>query len=226
MNRNLPAYLAAVLALALTLVLICGTFAPASFSLAEEEKSVYLTFDDGPSDRVTPVILDILKEENVKATFFIIGNQALTRQNIIKREAEEGHKVCVHSYSHKYGEIYSSVESLLKDIDKCNEVIKMITGHYSTLYRFPGGSHNISDKFKQAVKEHGLNFVDWNASLKDADIVNAKPEYLYNAAVETSAHLNSVVLLAHDSTSKTATAKALKDIIKYYKQNGFTFKTL
>lgn len=226
MNKNLPAYLAAVLALALTLVMICGSFTAPTFSLAEEGKTVYLTFDDGPSDRVTPVILDILKEEGVKATFFIIGQQAATRKTIIKREIEEGHAVGVHSYSHRYDEIYRSPENLLKDIDKCNEVIKSITGKYSDIYRFPGGSFNLSDNLKRAVTAHGLRYTDWNASVMDADLNGANPDELFNAAIATSKNLNKVVLLAHDSTTRTPTAKALKNIIQYFKIQGFAFKTL
>lgn len=227
MNRNFTAFCAAMLAFAILLV-ICGGFIADSkkFALAEEaEKTVYLTFDDGPSDRVTPKILDVLAEEKVKATFFIIGKNVETRKDIIKRESDEGHTVAVHSYTHKYKEIYSSAESLIKDIDACNEVIKSVTGKYSSVYRFPGGSYGLSQKFISAVTAHGLRYVDWNASTRDAEIVNATPAQLLKAAVTTSASSNYIVLLAHDSTSKTATAEALRDIIKHYKDNGYVFKT-
>ncbi len=227
MNRNFTAFCAAMLAFAILLV-ICGGFIADSkkFALAEEaEKTVYLTFDDGPSDRVTPKILDVLAEEKVKATFFIIGKNVETRKNIIKREFDEGNTVAVHSYTHKYKEIYSSEESLIKDIDACNEVIKSVTGKYSSVYRFPGGSYGLSQKFISAVTAHGLRYVDWNASTRDAEILNATPAQLLKAAVTTSASSNYIVLLAHDSTSKSATAEALRDIIKHYKDNGYVFKT-
>ncbi len=226
MNRNFTAFCAAMLAFAILLV-ICGGFIADSkkFALAEEaEKTVYLTFDDGPSDRVTPKILDVLAEEKVKATFFIIGKNVETRKNLIKREFDEGHTVAVHSYTHKYKEIYSSEESLIKDIDACNEVIKSVTGKYSSVYRFPGGSYGLSQKFISAVTAHGLRYVDWNASTRDAEILNATPAQLLKAAVTTSASSNYIVLLAHDSTSKSATAEALRDIIKHYKDNGYVFK--
>lgn len=226
MNRNFTAFCAAMLAFAILLV-ICGGFIADSkkFALAEEaEKTVYLTFDDGPSDRVTPKILDVLAEEKVKATFFIIGKNVETRKNIIKREFDEGHTVAVHSYTHKYKEIYSSEESLIKDIDACNEVIKSVTGKYSSVYRFPGGSYGLSQKFISAVTAHGLRYVDWNASTRDAEILNATPAQLLKAAVTTSASSNYIVLLAHDSTSKSATAEALRDIIKHFKDNGYVFK--
>ncbi len=228
MNRNFPAFCAAMLAFALLLVFFGGLWAQSgNFSLADEGaevKTVYLTFDDGPSDRVTPKILDILAEEDVKATFFIIGKNAATRKNILKREICDGHTVGVHSYSHEYGKIYASPEALLEDIDKCNELIKEVTGSRSSLYRFPGGSFGLSDRLINAVTSHGMRYVDWNASFRDAEICNATPYQLYKAAVTTAANTESIVLLAHDSTTKTATAEALKDIIKHFKEEGYLFK--
>ncbi|MDE6597446.1 MAG: polysaccharide deacetylase [Clostridia bacterium] len=229
MNRNFPAFCAAMLAFALLIVFCGGLWAQGgAFSLAEEKsdaKTVYLTFDDGPSDRVTPKILDILAEENVKATFFIVGKNAETRKNLVKREVKEGHTVGVHSYSHVYGKIYSSPESLLEDIDSCNDLIEEVTGSRSTLYRFPGGSFNLSDRLISAVTSHGMRYVDWNASFRDAEIYNATPHELYTAAVTTAASAENIVLLAHDSTTKTATAEALRDIIRHFKDEGYLFKS-
>jgi len=211
------------------LIAFCGGIwaSNSTFSLADTHenniKTVYLTFDDGPSDRVTPKILDVLKEEKVKATFFIIGNQARTRKYILKREFDEGHTIGVHSCSHIYKDIYSSTKSLIKDIDDCNEIIKSVTGEYSDIYRFPGGSFGLADKFISAVTGHGLRYIDWNASTRDAEIYNATPEQLVKAAASTASNTENIVLLAHDSTTKSATAEALKDIIKYFKNKGYSF---
>ncbi|MDE7439674.1 MAG: polysaccharide deacetylase [Clostridia bacterium] len=225
MNRNYHTYCAILLAFALILVMCSQFFKDnASFADARTEKAVYLTFDDGPSDRVTPKILDVLKEENVKATFFIVGSAAENRKYLIEREVNEGHTVAVHSYSHRYGEIYSSTENLLNDIDKCNKLIKSVTGNYSDVYRFPGGSYGLSDKLVSAVKERGIKYVDWNASVRDAEYYSAPPEILYQSAVDTSKGHDTVILLAHDSTTKTTTAEALKKIIKYFKSQNFVFK--
>lgn len=142
----------------------------------------------------------------------------------MEREFNEGHTVAIHSYTHDYGEIYASADALLKDIAKCNAVIKKITGQYSSVYRFPGGSYGLSDQMISAVSEKGYRYVDWNASLRDAEIPNATPQQLYAAAVTTSSSFHNVVLLAHDSTSKSATAQALKVIIRYYKENGYAFE--
>lgn len=224
MNRNYHALCAILLAFVLILVM-CSQFVKDTFAKASTEKVIYLTFDDGPCDRVTPKILDVLKEENVKATFFIVGNAAQRRKYLLEREISEGHTVAVHSYSHEYGQIYSSVQNLLEDIDKCNEVIKSVTGSYSTLYRFPGGSFGLSDELISAVEERGMKYVDWNASLCDAEYYAAPPEILYENAIETSKGHDKVILLAHDSTTKTATAEAIRDIIKYFKSQNYKFAT-
>lgn len=194
-------------------------------ALAEDApKCVYLTFDDGPSDKVTPKILDVLKDEDVKATFFIVGRHAESRKEILKRQFEEGHTLAVHTYSHVYKEIYSSTESLLEDIDKCNEIIKEITGEYTSVYRFPGGSFGLNKKLIAAVTDHGMRYVDWNASLRDAEIYKPTPQQLVNAAINTPANRDHIVMLAHDTTDKTATVQALKEVIKYYKEKGYVFE--
>ena len=224
MNRNYHALCAILLAFVLILVM-CGQLVKDTYARASTDKVVYLTFDDGPCDRVTPKILDILKEENVKATFFIVGNAAENRKYILEREFSEGHTIAVHSYTHRYSQIYSSEQNLIDDIDRCNEVIKSVTGSYSSLYRFPGGSYGLSDNLISAVKEHGMKYIDWNASLCDAEYYAAPSEILYANAIETSNGHNKVILLAHDSTTKTTTAEALKNIIKYFKSKNYTFKT-
>lgn len=231
MNRKYFAAAAAILAVAFAVLWIAygrnnstETFSLASAS-AQTPKTVYLTFDDGPSDRVTPKILDVLDEENVKATFFIIGQQAERRDYLIKREAESGHTVAVHSYTHNYSEIYSSPHSLIADIDRCNDVIESITGKRSDLYRFPGGSYGLREELIAAAARHGMRYVDWNASTRDAECPGSAGQ-LFDSAVATSAGLDSIVLLSHDSTYKTSTPEATRRLIKYYRENGYTFDVL
>lgn len=198
------------------------------FAFAEGKdvtKYVYLTFDDGPSDKVTPKILDVLDRENVKATFFIVGKNAERRRYLIEREFESGHAVAVHSYSHEYGKIYSSPEALIADIDKCNDLIYDITGERSDVYRFPGGSYGLPASLINAVCARGMRYVDWNASMRDAEIWHASPQQLFDAAVSSSSDLNNVVLLCHDSTTKSSTVQALERIIEYYKARDYVFAT-
>ncbi|MGN0814616.1 MAG: polysaccharide deacetylase family protein [Candidatus Coproplasma sp.] len=230
MNRKLTAFTAFMLIFAAILIHLCNMIPKDAFCFAfaddrDTAKCVYLTFDDGPSDRVTPKILDVLDEEGVKATFFIIGKNAETRQNLIEREYKAGHTVALHSYSHDYRSIYSSPEALLADIEKCNDVLEGITGERSRIYRFPGGSYNLSSSLVNAVCNAGYRYVDWNASVRDAEILHPTPAQLVNAAVSTTSDQNNVVLLCHDSTTKSTTAQALKSIIKYYKDNDYGFET-
>ena len=224
-NTVLCAFLLLFLMVATQFLAICDNFG-VKIALAETpQKCVYLTFDDGPSDRVTPKILDVLKEENVKATFFIVGKMAERRKYLVKREFDEGHTVAVHSYSHVYNDIYSSAEKLLEDIDRCNRLIKDITGSYSGVYRFPGGSFCVKRELIDAVTLHGMRYVDWNASMRDAELINPTPEDLLKAAINTPANRDHIVMLAHDTTDKTVTAQALKSVIKYYRDKGYIFET-
>ena len=228
MNRNFTAICAAFLMCAILIVFYGSTAinkSASAFAETDVQNVIYLTFDDGPSDKVTPKILDVLKEENVKATFFIVGKNAKTRKYLLRREAEEGHTVAVHSYSHDYKDIYSSTDKLLEDIDKCNEVIKSALGRTSNIYRFPGGSFNLSKNLIDAVVGHGMKYIDWNASTRDAEICRPSVSDIVQAALTTPANKKNIVLLAHDATDKTATAEALKTIIKYYKDLNYTFKT-
>ena len=172
MNRKYFAAAAAILAVAFAVLWVAYGLnygARQTFSLAEAharipEKTVYLTFDDGPSDRITPKILDVLDSENVKATFFIVGRQAERRGYLIRREAESGHTVAVHSYTHEYKDIYSSPRALLADIDRCNDVIEKYTGRRAAVYRFPGGSYGLSAKLVAAVGAARMKKILWQAS--------------------------------------------------------------
>lgn len=196
---------------------------PASFTYGETAtKNIYLTFDDGPSNSVTEPVLDTLKEEGVKATFFVVSDRVHGREDILKRTAEEGHTIGVHSASHDYKKIYASDEALLKDIDTCAAAIKRVTGISPTVYRFPGGSSLHKDK-RELVKNHGYRVVEWNAVCGDEEIPNASKETLVKRALESAKGKKRVVLLLHDSASHKATANALGDIIRAFKNQGYTF---
>ena len=228
MNRKITAICAALILLSALVMQFAMRSIRSTFCIAIaddcDNKCIYLTFDDGPSDRVTPVILDILREEDVKATFFIVGKRAETRRYLVKRQYDEGHTVAVHSYSHEYDNIYKNTKTLIDDIVRCNKLIYDVTGSFSSVYRFPGGSFMASDKLKAAVTDNGFYFVDWNASFRDAEIVDPKPEQLFEAAKATAAGHDRIVMLAHDSTDKSATAEALRDVIHYFKDKGYEFR--
>lgn len=107
---------------------------------SSEEKRAFLTFDDGPSKTVTPLILDLLKQENIKATFFVLGSRVEYNPEIINRIFEEGHYIANHGYSHKYSSIYTSIESVLDEYNKTEQCIKTALkndDYNSRVFRFP-----------------------------------------------------------------------------------------
>lgn len=224
MNKHITALAAMMLTFALFAALLSNFYSSPHTSFAEAEKVIYLTFDDGPSDKVTPKILDVLKNEKVPATFFIVGRQAENRKNILKRAHDEGHTLAVHSYSHNYKEIYKSAEALLEDIEKCNEIICSVTGEYSNVYRFPGGSFTIAPEKIKAVTANGYKFIDWNASFRDSELKDQTAGKLYTAAISTVSNPQKIVMLAHDTTDKTETVEALKEVIRHFKKQGYKFK--
>lgn len=195
----------------------------------DNKKVAYLTFDDGPSVVVTPQILDILDNCNVKATFFVIGSLAEQNSDLIKREYNSGHAIGNHTYSHNYKYIYGSVNNLLSDIDKCENVLKGILGDdfHSAAFRFPGGSFGQKKQpFKDVLKNKGIGYVDWNALNGDAEGHNIPKDRLVQRLVQTTQGKNKVVILMHDAGAKKTTAQALPDIINYLKNQGYEFETI
>ena len=196
-----------------------------TFTHADEEKRVYLTFDDGPSTVVTNAVLDILEEENVKATFFVVGARIHGREETLKRIAAEGHTIGVHSNTHEYRQIYASEEALLEDIDACAAVIKKVAAVTPHVYRFPGGGLNHEKSYTPLVEERGYRVIGWNAISGDAEILCATRETLVQRAIETSKGKKCVVLLMHDAAKNVNTANALSDIIAYFRSEGYAFCT-
>lgn len=197
------------------------------------EKRVFLTFDDGPSQSVTPLILDVLKKEDVKATFFALGNSARNNPDILKREFEEGHYVANHGYSHKYSDIYSSPEATLNEYNVTEQAIKDALGNQyytSRLFRFPGGSNGgYYDSKKQVSKallhENGIMHLDWNSLNIDA-AGNPTKEDLIQNVINTMGDKDSVVILMHDAGDKILTYEMLIDLIPYLKGQGYKFQNI
>ena len=187
------------------------------------EKSVYLTFDDGPSTVVTERILDTLKEKNIKATFFVVGDRIKGREDTLRRIAREGHTLGVHSQTHNYSQIYASDAALLADVEACAETVRRVTGITSRVYRFPGGGGKNKERQTTLLRKQGYRVVGWNAVCGDEEIANADADELYRTSVSTSAGKGRVVLLLHDSATHRATAEALPYIIEHFQEDGYTF---
>lgn len=196
---------------------------------ADMEKTVYLTFDDGPSAR-TLEILDILKKHNIKATFFVISDEKETSKEIVKKIYDEGHSIGVHSASHSYETIYKSVEHFLKDFEQCLEYIKDITGEVPNIFRFPGGSVNsynkkICKELTDEMVRRGFTYFDWNVSSDDA-VKGYTEESIYSNVMNGCKNHSVSVVLMHDSAPKKATVAALERIIPDLLEQGYTFDRL
>lgn len=196
-----------------------------------QDKTIYLTFDDGPSAR-TAEILDILKQNNIKATFFVIGNTSPQAKELMKRIVDEGHTIAPHTYTHDFKKIYSSVEAYLEDFNKIYNLIYENTGVKSTIFRFAGGSKNgfNKDNYRDIIAEmtrRGFDYFDWNLSTGDAVQKSPTPAVTcINNVTKNSASYNTAVILAHDAAPKKTTVEALPGLIKELKSQGFRFDKL
>lgn len=195
---------------------------------------VYLTFDDGPSDRVTPRVLDTLKEYNVHATFFIV-NYGESGKALIRRMIDEGHTVAIHGYSHDYAAIYKSDEAFMQNIYRLRDRLRSDFGYEAAIIRFPGGSSNtvsrqysvgIMSRLAQRVQAEGFTYFDWNVSSGDAAGTPASSGQIYNNVTSALRHDRSNVVLMHDAGAKGTTADALPDIIRYCLANGYSIQPI
>ncbi len=165
-------------------------------------KTMYLTFDDGPSVENTGRVLDILKERNIKATFFLVGENVRKHPEMAKRIVDEGHTIGIHCDSHEYEAIYASAESYIQDFETARQTVYEVTGVETNIFRFPGGSVNafnkgVRDEIIKEMTERGYVYYDWNASLEDA-VKKSEPEQLIKNGVETTLGRKKVIMLAHD----------------------------
>lgn len=197
-----------------------------------DKKVAYLTFDDGPSNN-THQILDILKQNNIKATFFVLGSQVEIFPETTNRIYNEGHYIANHGYSHKYSEIYQSPEQVLNEFNQCNQIVAKtinVPEYNSHLFRFPGGS--VGGKYaelkKQAItllEQNDILHIDWNSLTGDSERVNPTEEYLMDNLQKTTEGKNSLVILMHDAQAKKITAETLPKVIEYLQQQGYSFES-
>ena len=194
-------------------------------------KTAYLTFDDGPSPSTT-YILDILKEYNVKATFFVVTGSNNSNLELLKQIADEGHAIGLHSHSHDYKIIYESLESFLEDLNTSYNIIYEYTNIKPTIIRFPGGSVNeinteVYEDITSEVLKRNFRYYDWNVSFEDAQN-NITSEEIYNYALTgiVRNNENDLIILIHDKANNTETLTALKKVIDVLESNGYNFDVL
>lgn len=194
------------------------------------DKVIYLTFDDGPSQN-TVRVLDILKQYNVKATFFV--NYQDNCDDIYKRIHSEGHAIGNHTYSHDFNSIYQSTSAFFEDYEKLNKYLYSLIGVTPDIMRFPGGSNNtiggigFMSQLSKEVKNRGIQYTDWNSLSGDAETVELVSKEQLALKVETTAvGENKVIVLMHDASAKNTTPDALPTIIEYFKARGYVFASL
>lgn len=206
------------------------------------EKIVFLTFDDGPSVTVTPKILNVLKDYDVKATFCLIGrevNGSEGSKRLVKRTFEEGHALVNHTYSHDLKNLYpqnkTDVECFMEEVEKTNTVIRNIVGQdFNTrVLRMPGGYMSRKyykdpnlEELDAKLKEKGIYSIDWNAYDFDSEGKKKNAAELVEEVKKSVGTEEKVVLLMHDTYGKEETAKALPQIIEYLKSQGYKFRTM
>ncbi len=199
------------------------------------EKIAYLTFDDGPSS-ITPKVLDILDKYNVKASFFVIGNNTDFGKQMYKRIVDSGHAIGNHSYSHDYKTIYQSTAAFKKDFNRLQDLLEYSIGFRPQILRFPGGSDNtvswrvggkrVMYDLTKKVLDEGYMYFDWNADSEDAYKVNNDKDVIIRAVLSKSRGKDSVIILMHDALGRSTTVDALPTMIESLKAQGYKFRTL
>lgn len=193
------------------------------------DSRVYLTFDDGPSS-VTGPILDILAEEGVKATFFVMGAYKDSYGYLWQRMIAEGHAIGIHCDSHDYSRVYASDEAFFNDLLSAQAKVREVTGVTTMLIRFPGGSSNkvslgyssgIMSRLVESVQARGFHYFDWNVASGDTGPIDAND--VYNNVVGGFRPRPVNIVLMHDRGGNQKTLQALRGIIRYGKDHGYVF---
>lgn len=206
-----------------------------SSQVNDENKIIYLTFDDGPSEN-TIKILDILDKYEISATFFVVGPSYKAKNDLLKEIINRGHTLAIHSYNHIYSQIYSDQEEFFQDFNLCLKWIKSMTNVEPLLYRFPGGSSNTianKDLIMQIIitlENQGYKHVDWNVDSLDSKYNNDSSIIKNNVAngikLNEENKIYTQTILMHDNTKKVGTIYSLPTIIEFCLSKGYQFKTL
>lgn len=197
-----------------------------------DEKLAYLTFDDGPTTKATGKILDVLKEEDVKATFFVVGKHVKENPELVKREYDEGHYIANHGYNHNNKLLYKDMESFRDEIVSTDLEISKAIGvenYCSHIFRFPNGymSHIYTSQKKDALTVlHDLDYVyvDWNCLNRDSEKKYSNAQLLNNLK-KTAKNKGTLIILMHDTADVNKTYNVLKDSIDYLASQGYEFRS-
>ena len=190
-------------------------------------KEVYITIDDGPDPYSTPEYLKILEENEVKASFFMIGSRMKRYPELVKQIDSEGHSIGNHSYSHNYSALYGNAENFKNEVLKSAEITFSIIGKSPKIFRAPGGSPKMRNvEFDNILSALGYTVFDWNVSAADTNPAGiTKSQVIYNIEHESKG-IKRVIILMHDSSKRKASAEALPEVIEWFKKKGYEFKVL
>ncbi|MDR3540179.1 MAG: polysaccharide deacetylase [Desulfosporosinus sp.] len=191
----------------------------------EPAKIVYITIDDGPYIQNTPHLLEVLKKENIKVTFFDIGKQIEQFPSLLKAEYEQGHSIGNHTYSHNYNAIYQSPETFLADVQKNDDLIFKVIGIHPRIIRAPGGTSCFNINYYNLLDANDYMAYDWNLDTKDTD-GNFSVQQIVDNVDKQIGNKHKIILLMHDLPNKSSSTNALPIIIKHLKAKGYTFGTL
>lgn len=189
-------------------------------------KRVYITFDDGPTP-LTSQLLDVLKKEDVKATFFVVGKEIEGRENILKRISEEGHSIGLHTYSHNYTTIYSTEDNFISEMLKTSKKVKEVTGLEPKIIRFPGGSSKrLNQPFLDKLHAYNFKVYDWTSDIYDGEYPNLSVYRLTENAKKSKGSSTDIIILMHCNSNNKNTVKALPGIIQYYRNRGCSLQPI
>lgn len=205
------------------------------------KKIAFLTFDDGPNHKISPQVLDTLKEKNAHATFFVVGKIVSEKtRDVLMRELAEGHAVCMHSYTHDYHLLYpgrvADTARIEKEAKDTQAALQKVLGKdfHAGAWRYPGGhmSWKNLESADQKLKDMGVTWIDWNALNGDAEPASRRPtteaglvEFL-DKSIKANKDSSIIVILMHDAENKQLTANAVGQIIDHLRSEGYEFGIL
>jgi len=190
-----------------------------------DKPTVYLTFDDGPS-KYTPEVLDILRKEEIPATFFVVGEHVEGNPKLVKRIVSEGHALGNHSYNHTYKKLYSDYKDFWKQVEQTDRAIEKAAGFRTGLMRAPGGTAENFDAFYfYYMKEAGYTLYDWDIDSEDSKRTGVPAAEIIRS-IRKAPLKHELTVLFHDGTGHKETVKALPEVIRYFRDKGYAFAKL
>ncbi|MDR3120146.1 MAG: polysaccharide deacetylase, partial [Clostridiales bacterium] len=197
-------------------------------ALNRKKRYVYLTFDDGPS-ALTQQYLDILKAQDVRATFFLVGVNVAKYPRLTQAIYMDRHSIANHSYTHNYDKLYKSASALFSELERWDAQVSSALGfpYHTNVFRFPGGStYKTAKQYRSQVTARGYVYYDWNCLNGDAQIRDKSADSLYDYMLATFKGQDEVIVLMHDTDTKQTTLDMLDRAIRFFKEQGYEFRTL